>query len=77
MLKRSTAHLLTTALVLYVVVAAVFVVLALVDYAAVEPYRLTGRVFAWPGVRLFSPVVNLYAVIFLIGGAIIRPVAAR
>jgi hypothetical protein len=25
---------------------------------------------SWQGVRLFSPVVNLYAVVFLIGGAI-------
>lgn len=42
MLKRTTAHLLTAALVLCVVVASVCVVLAPVDSAAVEPYRLTG-----------------------------------
>lgn len=74
MLKRKTAHLLTAALILYVVAASVCVVLAPVDYAAVEPHRLTGRVFGWPWVRLFSPLVNLYAVIFLIGGAVLSAV---
>jgi hypothetical protein len=32
---------------------------------------LSGRVLGWQWVRYFSPVVNIYAVIFLIGGAII------
>jgi hypothetical protein len=74
MLKRSTAHLLTMGLILYVLVASVCVVLAPIDYALVEPHRLTGRVFGWPWVRLFSPIVNLYAVVFLIGGAILSAV---
>src|SRR5918993_5681118 len=68
LLKRKTALLLTAALVAYVAVASVAVVLAPIDFGAVEPHRLTGRVFMWPWVRLFSPAVNLYAVIFLIGG---------
>jgi hypothetical protein len=71
LLNRKTAHLLTALLIAYVVVASVAVMMAPIDYAAVEPYRLTGRVFAWPWVRLFSPAVNLYAVIFLIGGAVV------
>ena len=71
LLKRRTAHLLTAALMLYVVVASVAVVLAPIDLAAVEPHRLTGRVFGWQWVRLFSPAVNLYAVVFLIGGAVL------
>jgi len=74
MLKRGTAHLLTTTLILYVLVASVCVVLAPVDYTLVEAHRLTGRVFGWPWVRLFSPIVNLYAVVFLIGGAILSAV---
>jgi hypothetical protein len=71
LLKRRTAHLLTAALILYVLVAAAAVVLAPLDLAAVERYRLTGRVFEWQWVRLFSPAVNLYAVVFLIGGAVL------
>lgn len=74
MLKRGTAHLLTTALILYVLVASVCVVLSPIDFASVEPHRLTGRVFGWPWVRLFSPIVNLYAVVFLIGGAVLSAI---
>jgi hypothetical protein len=74
LMKRTTAHLLTALLILYVVGASVAVMLAPVDYAAVEPHRLSGRVFEWTWVRLFSPVVNLYAVIFLIGGAALSAV---
>ncbi len=71
MLERKTAHVLTALLIGYVIVASVAVLLSPIDFAAVETHRLTGRVFGWPWVRLFSPVVNLYAVIFLIGGAVL------
>ena len=74
MLTRKMAHALTTLLIVYVVVASVCVILAPVDYSLVEAHRLTGRVFGWPWVRLFSPVVNLYAVVFLIGGAILSAI---
>jgi len=71
LLKPRAAHVLTTLLVLYVIAASICVVMAPVNLAAVEPHRLTGSVFLWPWVRLFSPLVNLYAVIFLIGGAVL------
>ena len=71
LLKRRTAHLLTAALILYVLVASVAVVLAPLELAAVERHRLNRRVFEWQWVRLFSPAVNLYAVVFLIGGAVL------
>lgn len=71
LLGKRTAHLLTTLLIAYVAVASVFVVLSPIDYSQVEAHRLTGRVLEWQWVRAFSPVVNLYAVVFLIGGAIL------
>jgi hypothetical protein len=40
----------------------------------VEAHRLSGAVLEWHWVRLLSPVVNLYAVIFLIGGAIVSAI---
>jgi hypothetical protein len=70
MLSRKVAHMLTVLLILYIVVASVAVYLSPIDYAAVETHRLSGKVFAWQWVRMFSPLVNLYAVVFLIGGAI-------
>ncbi|GMV21665.1 MAG: hypothetical protein AMXMBFR57_16140 [Acidimicrobiia bacterium] len=70
MLRRRTAHVLTTTLVATVAIAAVAVWASPIDYTLVESHRLTGRVFEWTWVRRFSPFINLYAVVFLIGGAI-------
>lgn len=33
-------------------------------------YKLTGTVFTWKWVRYFSPFINIYSFIFLVGGAI-------
>jgi hypothetical protein len=77
LLSRRTANLLTAALVTFVTIAATAVILSPIDYAAVESHRLTGRVLEWRWVRLFSPFINLYAAIFLIGGAILSALRYR
>jgi uncharacterized membrane protein len=71
LLRRRTAHVLTAILIGFVVIASVAVILSPIDYSQVEAHRLTGRVFGWQWVRAFSPFVNMYAVVFLIGGAIL------
>jgi hypothetical protein len=71
LLARRTAHVLTAVLLTVVAIAAAAVTLSPIDYTQVEPHRLTGRVFAWQWVRAFSPFVNMYAVVFLVGGAIL------
>lgn len=71
LLARRTAHVFTVLLVSYVVVASIAVILSPIQYGLVESHRLSGQVLGWQWVRYFSPVVNLYAVVFLIGGAII------
>jgi hypothetical protein len=71
LLSKRTAHALTVALLSYVSVASVAVMLSPIQYGLVEAHRLSGQVLGWQWVRYFSPVVNLYAVIFLIGGAIL------
>ncbi len=52
-----------------VLVAAIVVLLSPIDAAEVETHRLTGSVMVWREARLFSPFINTYAAIFLIGGA--------
>jgi hypothetical protein len=71
LLPRRRAHVLTIVLLAVVAVAATAVLMSPINYAQVEPHRLTGRVFEWTWVRRFSPFINLYAVVFLIGGAIL------
>lgn len=70
MFSRKLADRLAIALVATVVVASVVVLLSPINYDAVELHRLTGRVMEWRQARLFSPFINTYAAIFLIGGAI-------
>lgn len=70
LMRRRTANILAAVLVCWIAVAAAFVLLTPIDYAAVETYRLSGRVMEWGWVRLFSPFVNTYAAVFLIGGAV-------
>lgn len=67
--SRKTADRLSWALVSVVAVASVFVLLTPIRMDLVEAHRLTGAVMAWQEVRLFSPFLNIYAFIFLAGGA--------
>lgn len=77
MLPRQRAHWLTGALLTVVVVAATAVVLSPIRLELVESFRLSGRVFEWTWVRRFSPFINLYAVTFLVGGAIVSALRFR
>jgi hypothetical protein len=76
-IPRRTANRLTVILSVYILIAATFVLLTPIDAALVEPYRLSGRVIEWTWVRLFSPFVNLYAAVFLIGTAILSAMRFR
>ena len=69
MFSKRTATIMMACVVTVIVIASVLVVLSPIDYALVEPARLTGRVLAWKQVRLITPFINTYALIFLVGGA--------
>jgi hypothetical protein len=71
LLPRRTAHVLTVLLLSAVAVASTFVLLSPLDLAheSIAASRLTGRVLEWSWVRRFSPFLNLYAFVFLVGGA--------
>jgi hypothetical protein len=70
LLPRRIADRLTVLLLTYIAIASGFVVATPIVTDLVESHRLAGGVMEWQWVRLFSPLVNLYAVVFLIGGAI-------
>jgi glucose uptake protein GlcU len=71
LMQRKTANRLTWVLVPFILIAAGFVLLTPLDYALVEAHRLSGKIIAWHWVRFFSPFINTYAFIFLVGGAIL------
>jgi len=60
-----------------VAIAGVLVFLSPLDLALVEPHRLSGRVLEWSWLRWVSPWINLYSVIFLVGGAIVSALHFR
>jgi hypothetical protein len=74
---RRTANRMSAVVVPYIVLAAIAVCLTPLDASLAEPHRLSGRVMVWHWVRLLSPWINLYAVIFLVGGAIVSAIRYR
>lgn len=70
LLPKTKADRLTVWLLTYIAIASAFVIASPILFDLVEENRLSGEVLEWQWVRLFSPLVNTYAVIFLIGGAI-------
>jgi hypothetical protein len=74
LLSKRVADRLTIALIAAISFGAVCVLLSPIRTEMVEPYRLSGRVLGWPWVRLISPFINLYALTFLMGGAIVSAV---
>ncbi len=74
LLSRRAANRLTMVLLPFIMVASVFVLLTPINYAAVEANRLSGSVMVWSWVRAFSPFINTYAFIFLVGGAVLSAV---
>jgi hypothetical protein len=67
--QKRTADIMMYAVVSVIIVASSFVLLSPIDYSLVEPTRLTGKVLEWSMVRLVTPFVNIYAFVFLVGGA--------
>ena len=53
-----------------ILVAAVCVLSSPIEIPDGFDHRLSGRVFAWQWVRYFSPALNIYAFVFLFGGAV-------
>jgi hypothetical protein len=71
LMPRATANRMSMMLVPFILIAAFFVLRTPLDYTLVELHRLSGKIIVWHWVRLFSPFINTYAFIFLVGGAIL------
>ena len=75
--RRRTADLLTVLLVTAIVVASACVLMSPINHDLVEAHRLSGKVLAWNWVRMFSPFINTYAFVCLVGGALVSAVRYR
>jgi hypothetical protein len=70
LMKKRFADISALVCTAVIVIAAICVALSPIAIPDGYDYRLTGRVFAWQWVRAFSPLLNLYAFVFLFGGAV-------
>lgn len=60
-----------------IIIGAILVFASPVNAAAAETHRLSGKVLEWQWLRGISPILNLYSVIFLAGGAFVSAVRFR
>jgi len=67
--KRKTATILTIILVTIIISASVLVILSPINSELITG-RLSGKLLGWKFIRFITPFINLYAFIFLVGGAI-------
>ena len=70
LLKRKTAHMLSVVLLAAFVFGSTVVILSPVNMGLIDGGAPQGKALLWGWVRLISPFINTYAVIFLVGGAV-------
>lgn len=67
--RRRFAHASAIVVCSLILIGSVLVFLTPLDTAAAEGHRLDGKVIVWSKVRLMTPFINLYSLVFLAGGA--------
>ena len=70
LMNRKFAHLTSITFIGFILVASYYVLKTPVLIPENFDFRLTGAVFEWKWVRDFSPIINIYSFLFLVGGAI-------
>ncbi len=70
LMSRKFADISTIIFLMVIAVGAVAVAVTPVSIPPDFDYELTGKVFTWKWVRYFSPIVNSYSFLVLIGGGI-------
>lgn len=70
LMRKRFADITTKIFVLIIIVASTCVIFSPVELSDTFSGKLTGKTLSWQWVRYFSPIINIYAFIFLVGGAI-------
>lgn len=77
LMRRGFANWSARITVAVIAVASVLVLLTPLDPSLSEAHRLSGKVIAWSRVRLISPFINVYSLVFLVGGAVVSAMRFR
>jgi hypothetical protein len=68
--SRKVANITTIFFLIVILVASVAVVLTPITLPPDFDHELTGKVFSWKWVRSFSPLVNTYSLLVVLGGGV-------
>ena len=67
--RKRTANILTAISLPFIIIASILVILSPTNTDLLESFRPSGASLGWQWVRLLTPFINIYSVIFLIGSA--------
>jgi DMSO reductase anchor subunit len=70
-MKKKKADYLTYFWLVVIAIASIAIIMSPIVLPEEFDSRLSGSVFEWQWVRAFSPFINIYAFIFLVGGAVL------
>jgi len=77
LMKRKFADRSAVVMTTFIAVASLIVLVVPLDVSLSESHRLSGNVIQWQWVRLISPFINTYSLIFLVGGAFVSALRFR
>lgn len=69
LMRRRTAHMLSALTVPFILFLSCMVIMSPTDISVLEVHRPGGKALEWQWIRYFTPIINLYALFFLMGGA--------
>lgn len=70
LLNKRFANITSAIFITLIIIASIAVILTPLTIPENYDQKLTGALFKWKWVRYFSPFINIYAFIFLVGGAV-------
>lgn len=74
LLRKRTANILTALSLPVILILSVLVILSPTDMQALQSHKPGGAALGWQWIRPWTPIVNGYAALFLIGGAILSAI---
>jgi uncharacterized membrane protein len=77
LMKRRFAHASAWLVCSAIIIGAVLIFLTPLDTSLSEAHRLDGQVIVWSKIRLMTPFINLYSLVFLAGGAAVSAMRFR
>lgn len=70
LLKKKTANILSAVLATVIIISALLVILSPLHEVSDPHAKLSGKILEWTFIRAITPFINIYAFIFLVGGAV-------